>query len=31
MIEYDEYGPEKVLSVYDAKTGMKAVVVIDNI
>ena len=30
MIEYDEFGPEKVLSVYDAATGMRGFVVIDN-
>jgi glutamate dehydrogenase/leucine dehydrogenase len=30
MIEYDEFGPEKVLSVYDAQTGMRGVVVVDN-
>ena len=30
MIEYDEFGPEKIMSVYDAATGMKGVVVIDN-
>jgi glutamate dehydrogenase (NAD(P)+) len=30
MIEYDEFGPEKILSVYDAETGMKGIVVIDN-
>jgi len=30
MIEYDEFGPEKVLSVYDGENGMKGVVVIDN-
>jgi len=30
MIEYDEFGPEKVISVYDTKTGIKAIVVIDN-
>lgn len=30
MAYYDEFGPEKVLSVYDAKTGMKGFVVIDN-
>ena len=30
MIEYDEFGPEKILSVYDAKTGMRGFVVIDN-
>ncbi len=29
-MEYDEFGPEKVLTVYDAKTGMKGFVVIDN-
>jgi glutamate dehydrogenase/leucine dehydrogenase len=31
MIEYDEFGPEKIISVYNAKTGMKGFVVIDNI
>ena len=31
MIEYDEFGPEKILSVYNPKTGMKGFVVIDNI
>ena len=30
MIEYDEFGPEKILSVYDAPTGMRGIVVIDN-
>ena len=30
MIEYDEFGPEKIMSVYDASTGMRGVVVIDN-
>ncbi len=30
MIAYDEFGPEKVLSVYDSRTGMKGFVVIDN-
>jgi len=30
VIEYDEFGPEKILSVYDAKTGMRGVVVIDS-
>jgi glutamate dehydrogenase (NAD(P)+) len=30
MIEYDEFGPEKIMSVYDTKTGMTAIVVIDN-
>ncbi|KON32069.1 hypothetical protein AC477_03415 [miscellaneous Crenarchaeota group-1 archaeon SG8-32-1] len=26
----DEYGPEKLLQVYDSKTGMKGILVIDN-
>lgn len=30
MIEYDEFGPEKILSVYDPNTGMRGFVVIDN-
>ncbi|UCF08660.1 MAG: Glu/Leu/Phe/Val dehydrogenase [Thermoplasmata archaeon] len=30
MTEYDEFGPEKILSVYNAKIGMKGFVVIDN-
>jgi glutamate dehydrogenase (NAD(P)+) len=30
MIEYDEFGPEKILKVYDPKTKMKGFVVIDN-
>ncbi len=30
MIEYDEFGPEKILYVYNAKIGMKGFVVIDN-
>ncbi|MBI5398184.1 Glu/Leu/Phe/Val dehydrogenase [Candidatus Woesearchaeota archaeon] len=30
MVEYDKFGPEKILSVYDAKTGMRGFVVIDN-
>lgn len=30
MLEYDEFGPEKLLYVYDARTGMKGIVVIDN-
>ncbi len=29
-MEYDEFGPEKVLTVYDSKLGMKGFVVIDN-
>ncbi|HIH37953.1 Glu/Leu/Phe/Val dehydrogenase [Candidatus Woesearchaeota archaeon] len=30
MVNYDEWGPELVFEVYDQKTGMKGVVVIDN-
>jgi glutamate dehydrogenase/leucine dehydrogenase len=30
MVNYDEFGPEKILQVYDPKTGMKGFVVIDN-
>ncbi len=30
MVEYDELGPEKILEVYDPKTGMKGFTVIDN-
>ena len=30
MIEYDSYGPEKVLEVYHPKSGMRGFVVIDN-
>ncbi len=30
MIKYDEFGPEKILSVYNPKSGMKGFVVIDN-
>ncbi|MCP4669351.1 MAG: hypothetical protein GY849_23715 [Deltaproteobacteria bacterium] len=30
MIEYDEFGPEKIMSVYDPSIGMRGVVVIDN-
>ncbi|MEK6834850.1 MAG: Glu/Leu/Phe/Val dehydrogenase [Nanoarchaeota archaeon] len=30
MIEYDEFGPEKVLQVYNNKIGMKGILVIDN-
>ncbi len=29
-MEYDEFGPEKVIHSYDPKTGMKAITVIDN-
>ena len=28
--EMDEWGPEKVLQVYDPDTGMKGILVIDN-
>jgi glutamate dehydrogenase (NAD(P)+) len=30
MIRYDEFGPEKILDLYDPKTGMRGFVVIDN-
>ncbi|MFC1824619.1 Glu/Leu/Phe/Val dehydrogenase [Thermodesulfobacteriota bacterium] len=30
MIEYDEFGPEKIISVYDSKIGMQGIVVVDN-
>jgi glutamate dehydrogenase/leucine dehydrogenase len=30
MIEHDEFGPEKIVEVYDPKSGMKGFVVIDN-
>lgn len=30
MVEFDEFGPEKILEVYDAKTGMHGFTVIDN-
>ena len=30
-VKQDEWGPEKILSVYDPKTGMKGFTVIDNI
>lgn len=30
MVEYDEFGPEKIVMVYDPKTGMKGFSVIDN-
>lgn len=30
MVEFDEFGPEKVITVYDARTGMKGFVVIDS-
>lgn len=30
MVMHDEFGPEKILQVYDAQSGMKGFVVIDN-
>ena len=30
MVEYDEFGPEKILEVYDKTTGMRGFTVIDN-
>ena len=30
MIEYNEIGPEKIIEVYDPKTKMKGILVIDN-
>ena len=30
MVVYDELGPEKIIEIYDSKTGMKGFVVIDN-
>ncbi len=30
MVEYDDYGPEKIIEVYHPKTGMRGFVVIDN-
>jgi glutamate dehydrogenase (NAD(P)+) len=30
MIQFDEFGPEKILTVYDSQTGMKGFVVIEN-
>jgi len=29
-VKYDEFGPEKIVEVYDPKTGMRGFVVIDN-
>jgi glutamate dehydrogenase/leucine dehydrogenase len=29
-IQYDELGPEKVLELHSAKTGITAIVVVDN-
>jgi len=30
MINYDKFGPEKIIQVYDPKTGMKGITVIHN-
>ena len=30
MIKFDEFGPEKILEVYDPKSGMRGFLVIDN-
>ena len=30
MVNFDEFGPEKILEVYNAKVGMRGFVVIDN-
>lgn len=30
MVDFDEFGPEKILEVFDAKTGMHGFTVIDN-
>jgi glutamate dehydrogenase (NAD(P)+) len=30
MTEYDNFGPEKVMRVYDPKTGMRGITVVDN-
>ena len=30
MVDYDEFGPENIISVYNAKIGMRGFVVIDN-
>jgi glutamate dehydrogenase (NAD(P)+) len=30
MVEFDKFGPEKILEVYHAKTGMRGIIVIDN-
>lgn len=31
MVMYDEFGPEKILEVYDPKVGMRGIVVIDSL
>lgn len=30
MTNFDEFGPEKIINVYDPKSGMRGVIVIDN-
>ncbi len=30
MIQYDEFGPEKIMTVYDPHSGMRGMVVVDN-
>jgi len=30
MVDFDEFGPEKIMDVYDPKSGMRGLVVIDN-
>ena len=30
MVEYDAFGPEKIVQVYNPKVGMRGVLVIDN-
>lgn len=30
QIKFDEWGPEKIIQTYDAKTGMRGILVIDN-
>lgn len=30
MVDFDEFGPDKIIEVYHPKTGMRGVVVIDN-
>jgi glutamate dehydrogenase/leucine dehydrogenase len=30
MVEYDEFGPEKIIQVYDPQTGLHGITVIDN-
>ena len=31
MVEFDEFGPEKVLQVYNAKVGMRGFLILDNL